>query len=77
MTLEECYKVRSTLIFAYASAKCDYEINVKDYGEDDFITLQAKQDMDRLAEARDILSREVNIILDGIAEETARKKATG
>lgn len=73
MTLEECYRVDNALLFSYAAAKCEYEISVKDYGEDDFLTLQAKQDMDRLAEAREIMKREAGIISDRNADEIARK----
>lgn len=75
MTLEECYRVDNALLFSYAAAKCDYEISVKDYGEDDFMTLQSKQDMDRLTEAREILKRECERITNKQAADAALKMA--
>lgn len=58
MTLSEVYKVENSIVFAYASAKSDYEINLKDYAEDDFVTLMSKQDMKRLEEAKQIIEKE-------------------
>lgn len=69
MTLSELFKVQNALLFAYANAKCDYEISVKDYGEDDFVTLMAKQDMDRLDNAKKILEKEHKEIASKCSKE--------
>ena len=69
MTLEEVFKLEYTILSALSNAKCDYEIALKDYGEDDFITLLAKQDMDKLLEAKSILEKERKEILSKYTPE--------
>ena len=57
MTFTELLIVQVALEQALCYAKCDYKIRLKDFGEDDFCTIMAKEDMEKYQGALDVIKK--------------------